>query len=183
MSLTISPGINGLAWQADALKNLHHLSRAYLETITQAREPDEWIGGRADPYMKRWHLNPNRQDHEAKVYLHEFFRSDDDRALHDHPADSISFMVRGMYREWLFSDPGRAFSLTSRDVKEGSIIYRPAAFAHRLEVFPDQVAPLSVFIMGPSWRRWGFHCPQGWRDYADYIQVINGENTVGRGCD
>ena len=47
------------------------------------RPPDFVIGGADRPYMRRWYLVPKNT--QLNVYLHHFRRSDDDRALHDHP--------------------------------------------------------------------------------------------------
>ncbi|WP_287865143.1 hypothetical protein [Achromobacter sp.] len=47
------------------------------------RPPDFVIGDAADPYLRRgWIISRNPV---FNLYLHQFLRSDDDRALHDHP--------------------------------------------------------------------------------------------------
>jgi hypothetical protein len=35
------------------------------------------------------------------IYLHQFLKSDDNQALHDHPAASVAIVLRGKYTEWL----------------------------------------------------------------------------------
>lgn len=45
-------------------------------------QPHQIIPSADDPYLLRWYIIP------LNVYLHKFMRSDDDRALHDHPSDS-----------------------------------------------------------------------------------------------
>ena len=47
------------------------------------REPDFIIGGHEAPYLRRHWLIPRNRF--FNIYVHEFLRSDDDRALHDHP--------------------------------------------------------------------------------------------------
>lgn len=47
------------------------------------RAPDFLVGGKENPYMKRWWLIPRNK--WFNIYLHQFMRDDDDRALHDHP--------------------------------------------------------------------------------------------------
>lgn len=166
------------------MQNIAGLSANYLRTIPQSREADEFIGGRADPYMERWFLNRTRQPHEAKIYLHRFHRSDDDRALHDHPGDSVAFMVDGPYREWRFQDDVPGNPLVPRLILPGSVTFRPAHLAHRIELLPEVTTPpLTVFIMSPKLREWGFHCPQGWRHHLDFAAVFGKDNVVGRGCD
>ena len=83
------------------------------------REPDFIIGGRDNPYLLRWYLTPWRRWHREgretptpwrrikgwfgfvlpSAYLHCFIRSDDDRALHDHPWFWCSILLRGRYVE------------------------------------------------------------------------------------
>src|SRR4051795_4015193 len=61
------------------------------------REPDFYIGGKVNPYLVRWWVIPRNRF--FNVYLHKFLRDDDDRALHDHPWISLSFILRGGYIE------------------------------------------------------------------------------------
>lgn len=59
--------------------------------------PHMVIGGTNDPYLLRWYLIPRNPI--VNVYLHKFLRSDDDRALHDHPWWFVSLILRGQYDE------------------------------------------------------------------------------------
>src|SRR5690606_8175675 len=89
------------------------------------RAPDFVVG--ADnpegPYLNRWFLTPwRRWQHQLgqrakadptwwnrtaarlsrllpNLYLHQFLRDDDDRALHDHPSCGVSFILAGGYIE------------------------------------------------------------------------------------
>ena len=72
----------------------HHWLRRLM-----SGKPHFIIGGVDDPYLLRWFLIP--RNHILNVYLHKFLRSDDDRALHDHPWWFVSIMLRGRYLEWL----------------------------------------------------------------------------------
>lgn len=63
--------------------------------------PEQRIGPFRDPYNDRWFLMPKNK--WFGVYLHHFQRSDDDRALHDHPwAFNISWLLDGDYEEITF---------------------------------------------------------------------------------
>jgi len=56
-------------------------------------------------YMHRWWLVKAADDKSAKaVRVHRVLRSDHDRALHDHPWDNCSIILRGGYWEVV---PGR----------------------------------------------------------------------------
>lgn len=131
------------------------------------REPDFIIG---DNYLRRWWVVPrNRQ---FNIYLHEILHSDDDRALHDHPWDNVSWVIDGGYIE---HNPQGRF-----ERKAGDLIQRRATDSHRLEI-PEGGRALSLFYTGPIIREWGFHCPQGWRHWKDFVDVRD-SGKVGRGC-
>jgi hypothetical protein len=73
-----------------------------------ARGPDFVIGAADNPYLRRWFLIPRNRF--FNIYLHQFLRDDDDRALHDHPWPWLSAILRGAYFEitspkWTFIDP------------------------------------------------------------------------------
>jgi hypothetical protein len=104
------------------------------------------------------------------VYLHQILRPDDDRALHDHPWLNCSIVLRGSYHE--VRQDG---SICLR--RRGAIVFRWAQTAHRIIV--DRPA-WSLFITGPVVRSWGFHCPNGWVHWRDFVAENPGE--IGRGC-
>jgi len=63
------------------------------------KEPSIVIGHDGLPYLKRWYIIPRNK--YFNIYLHQFLRSDDDRALHDHPWFSLSHIIEGSYNEVL----------------------------------------------------------------------------------
>lgn len=143
------------------------------------REPDFIIGLPENPYLLRWWIIPRNRF--FNIYLHKFLRSDDDRALHDHPWWSCSIILRGGYREHL---PGGLIKLRHA----GRIIFRRAEQAHRVELYGVYITrpAWTLFITGPKVREWGFHCPQGWRHWRDFIGVPVGEargDEIGKGCE
>lgn len=89
--------------------------------------------------------------------IHHILRSDDDRSLHDHPQDYCSIILRGGYREFRPSPTGEVGVWHG----PGSILFRRATNPHRLEILPGEIA-VTLFIMGPRRREWGFHTPNGW---------------------
>lgn len=142
------------------------------------RKPDLVIGDPADPYLKRWYVIPKNP--VANIYLHLILRSDDDRALHDHPWWNASMILIGGYVEHRIAAGGIA-SRIWRGPR--SLTFRGASAAHRLEIDPAHAKlALTLFITGPRLREWGFHCAQaGWRHWRDFTAGPNGE-TIGRGC-
>ncbi len=147
------------------------------EQIMAARPPDVLIGGERNPYLRRWHIVPRNR--VANLYLHEVLRSDDDRALHDHPWPNLSLMLLGRYDE----HTTRAGGIQVRaPLTEGHLRFRSARAAHRLQLISNRA--ITLFATGPKVREWGFHCPQaGWRHWRDFTaQDHAGASIVGRGC-
>lgn len=138
------------------------------------RPPDLVIGPTEDPYLRRWFLVP-RNNH-CNIYLHEILKDDDDRALHDHPWDFDSIILRGSYLEHsnLCGKPWH------RIFRKGDINSKLAIQAHRIQVLDGPV--LTVVFTGPRTREWGFHCPNGWRHWQEFCDERD-YGKVGRGCD
>jgi hypothetical protein len=85
------------------------IAKFFAGTIDRvlARAPDVIIGGHDNPYLLRWFIIPRNPI--FNIYLHQFLRSDDDRALHDHPWPWCSILLRGSYAEWSAPRPGSRF--------------------------------------------------------------------------
>lgn len=140
-----------------------------LVRIAMVKPPDFIIGGEDYPYIRRWYLLKDAE--RASVYLHQILRDDDDRALHDHPWPSTSIILEGELREHTAD--------SARLLTPGSITTREAEDAHRLEVVDGPV--WSLFITGPKVRDWGFHCPQGWIPWWEFVDPDD-PGRPGPGC-
>ncbi|QDP44170.1 hypothetical protein SEA_JUJU_54 [Gordonia phage JuJu] len=129
--------------------------------------PHQVIGGPDNPYLRRWYLIPRNP--LINVYLHQFLRSDDDRALHDHPWWFVSLILRGGYYEH-----------TKTGVRwrgAPSLAYRAATHRHRVELpggpegsgrENDEQPAWTVIVTGRRTRSWGFWCKRlvPWSDTA-----------------
>jgi hypothetical protein len=133
------------------------------------RPPDFVIGNPKDPYIHRWYLIPRNS--WCNLYLHHILRSDDDRALHDHPWWFISIVLWRGYREITTLGTWWRWPL--------SIALRWATLPHRIEL--DKPA-WTLVITGPRVRDWGFHCPKGWVHWEQFVDH-NNHGNVGRGCE
>lgn len=151
-------------------KSVVGLAEILMDSVAN-QEPDVVIGTYENPYLRRWWLKRDRS--VGSIYLHQILRSDDERALHDHPWDCASVILRGRLGEVL--QDGR------RILEPGSITYRRAEDAHRLEIIDQPV--WSLFLTGPKLREWGFLCPQGWRHWREFTDPSTNGSTVGRGCE
>jgi len=140
--------------------------QAWAETIME-RAPDFIIG---EGYLRRWWVIPRNP--WCNLYLHELLKSDDDRALHDHPWPNTSFLIFGCYLE---HTPEGQFMR-----RAGDVIHRPAEALHRLEVIPGKRA-ISLFATGPKVREWGFQCGHGWVHWKDFADP-NDPGRSGAGC-
>ena len=162
--------------------------RRRLLSLPIRRDPDFVIGGVNDRYLRRWWVIPRNP--VFNVYLHEFCRDDDDRALHDHPwLFNASILLEGDYMEHL--PPRRGLGTAKCEWRlAGHLYLRFGPAPHRVQLFRDldarPIRTWTVFITGPRYREWGFLCPKGWRNWRDFCGVTpDGRNdgNVGRGCD
>ncbi len=153
------------------------------KVINYLKEPDVYIGGKKNPYLLRWFIIPRNP--LFNIYLHKFLRDDDDRALHDHPWISLSYLLRGKLKEHVFL---RKNSLSTYCIRRerGEWVFRRPTHAHRIQLYRDASGrPLpawTIFITGPRVRKWGFHCPQGWRLHSLFTASTD-PTVIGPGCD
>lgn len=141
--------------------------------VMERRKPDFLIGpDKADPYMERWWIVPRNR--VANIYLHRVRKSDDDRALHDHPWVNASVILETGYVEMLpveQTPEGRALGPFRHALRPpGAVVARGPRAAHRLVTIADferRHAPLAefparpavtLFLTGPKLRTWGFWC-------------------------
>lgn len=152
------------------------------------RKPDFVIGGHEHPYLRRHWLIPRNRF--FNVYVHEFLRSDDDRALHCHPwLFNASWLIEGEYIEHTIAAGGVA---TAAPRKAGDWKFRWGRAPHRVELRTEEVTGngwsvgyslpcWTVFITGPVVREWGFHCPKRWVPWREFVDARDA-GSIGKGC-
>ena len=138
------------------------------------RSADFIIGGVEKPYLMRWWVIPRNRF--FNVYLHRFMRSDDDRALHDHPWANVSVLLVGRYVEHRIRAGGTEVR-TERHA--GSVVARLPRTAHRIELIDGPC--WTLFITGPKVRAWGFHCRRRWVPWQEFT-AEHDSGAVGKGC-
>lgn len=96
------------------------------------------------------------------VKIHNILKSDD-TCLHDHPWAFISIILKGGYVEESQLGVLGFIKTGTKTVKRlhgaGSILYRPAHYAHRLEVYQSTWTFVITFR---KIKEWGFFTPGGW---------------------
>lgn len=140
------------------------------------RPPDFVIGGQDYPYLTRWWLLPRNP--VFNIYLHLFLRSDDDRAHHDHPWAGLTLMLRGTYTEHTI----RAGGVHVAEVRRAGDwkAWLSGRFAHRIELHEGPC--WTLFVTGPRYRAWGFHCPTRWVHWKEFT-AQDDKGAIGKGCD
>lgn len=123
--------------------------------------PSKIIGPVDNPYMFRWNII--KVGKLPRIYVHRFMRSDDDRALHDHPWWFISILLRGSYIE--HTTQGVIYR------RAPSIAYRNITHRHRIELTDSK--PITLFITGPVTRMWGFWCEETLTTFGTSGRHIN----------
>lgn len=114
-------------------------------------------------YMNRWRFIHRKH---FGIRVHQIVRDDDDRALHDHPFDFVSVILRGGYIEQTADGKKTKY-------KPGQILFRSASALHRLDLNRNErgevIPAWTLVFRGPVLRRWGFlHVPEGaWEDADD----------------
>lgn len=130
-------------------------------------------------YMERFWLRPYKDDRSGiAARVHHLVTADYDRALHDHPWDFVSIVLKGGYVE--ARPAGVEPSFCEEDGSElcnvhtrtaGSIAFRRATDRHRIVyVAPDT---WTLFITGPKRQWWGFYTPKGKVHWKDFESVHN----------
>lgn len=109
-----------------------------------------------NPYLMRMYILPDRGKETTfrpGLFLHKFFRSDDDRALHNHPwRFAISFILYGGYQEERLIDG----KVKVFDRKPFTFNIIRANDFHRVKLNDEQEGCWSIFLAFDRTQEWGF---------------------------
>lgn len=100
-----------------------------------------------DTYLHRWYLTP-RSSTLFGIFIHKFIRSDEDRAVHDHPWNFIVIPIWRGYYEWREESCRRCDGLGVILRRFGSCICPDCNSAMKV-IRPKRVLP----ILGTRFRR------------------------------
>lgn len=153
---------------------IRHRTHAALLAFAQ------WAVGRRGPtmigdHMMRWRVVRSPL---LTLYVHQFI-GDDLTHPHDHPSASLTYVLHGTYTETLYDRHG---GVSARVLRAGDVCARSPWLLHRIEMNGHEPRAMTLFLMGPRLRRWGFMCPQGWRPWTDYVDPQE-PGRIGAGCE
>lgn len=141
-----------------------YLARFYLmdpPTMPDGSDPFEVDGSARDGI--EW--NQRR----VGLFLHHFYRSDDDGALHNHPWKwAVALVLRGGYSEERRTRDDR---VVRRVVRPGAINVLTANTFHRVDLL-DPHGAWTLFVVGPKAQSWGFW-DRGTKKYTPWREFID----------
>lgn len=108
---------------------------------------DEHLGRPECPYMRRWVLALGL----CSIRVHNFIRSDDARAFHDHPWWFATLVLRGGYTDVSKDEYGDS---VEDHLRPCSVRFRRALHRHTVRV--DHGGVWTLVLTGPNLRTWGF---------------------------
>lgn len=103
----------------------------------------------------------------GSIMLHWFFKPDQQRHLHDHPAPFVAFVLRGWYIEE--TKTGR------RNFIEW-FNYIPPLKQHRVSTISDP-CPITLCFAGRRKRVWGFYTEDGFMEWDAYLEKYEGSTS------
>ncbi len=139
-----------------------------------------------DDQLRRWFIIPRNR--YFNIYLHHIMKSDDDRALHDHPWSWNLSIPFGTYWEALFVyaiPDHEVYHRGYHNLGEHRLDYHVKIRDPFVPIFRRGPSPHGVIISEPMWslfltgpivRRWGFYTPQGWVDHRQYLNITYRES-------
>lgn len=95
------------------------------------------------------------------ICLHWLNKPDPEPFHHDHPVSFLSIILQGSYLEIRNGKP----------VVRNWYNYIPATRDEVHTIVSVVPGTLTLAIMGPKTRKWGFHTPDGWIYWRDYYRV------------
>jgi hypothetical protein len=147
------------------LKFVDEIVHKFLWAITEMfpnRTRDISVGG--EKYLRRFYLTPRRLDEHGEetnfylgfgVYLHYFYRGDEDRELHNHPwCDALSFILTGGYHEERRNNETKAIDL--HNVRRYTFNRISHTDFHRVSKRENTKRIWTLFMTGKRSQDWGF---------------------------
>jgi hypothetical protein len=125
------------------------------------RFPVEQIGPDECPLMFRWTLSSGRA---GKLLLHLFPANVEDLHYHDHPRPFVTLVLVGRYTD--LTPDG------TDELRQGMLRFRRAGHMHKTAT--GRMGALTLVVMGPQTREWGFLRDGRWWPFREYLDRFGG---------
>lgn len=112
------------------------------------------------------------------ICLHWINGPDQEPYIHDHPVTFLSVILRGWYGE-VRKVRGRIDGVVHNWF---NFIRATPEDAHRIVCVAPRGA-LTLCLMGPKTREWGFHTPTGWEHWKSYNDRVYKPSLTKEACD
>lgn len=140
--------------------------------------PDRGAGGvdKGRTYLVRYILFKSKW---MCIYIHRFLVSDLE-TFHDHPWNFFTFVIQGGYDEYKIKRKNGLWIEKRIRRKPMSLAYRKATDIHRVAVDRNyteeemESAPLTICVIGPRVREWGFWIGdkvKKWIGWTDFLNI------------
>lgn len=121
--------------------------------------------GNGNIYMIRYSIGNH-------IKLHKFLRQDKD-CMHDHPWAFLSIILKGSYFEVTPKSKDEIMWTKARKYSAPCILYRPAKWIHKIDVFEPC---WSLVINFKKVKSWGFFTKKGFMPWRKYIDTARGKS-------
>lgn len=120
----------------------------------------EIISKKGELHFRRWGIDA----FIFGIYIHQIYKADEDKHLHDHPWDYISICLKGSFMEECVKKVNI--------IKPGNVIIRKANSFHKIK---DMITPAvtTLFMTGPRRRKWGYDVNDKWVEGSIYHKIKN----------
>ena len=111
------------------------------------------------------------------ICLHWINKPDPEPHLHDHPVSFWSFILRGGYvevRQQVYVGYGQRDEVRSKYKTRKWFNRITASSGDRHRIIEVKPKTLTLCLMGPKKREWGFHTEDGWVYWRDYNKAKYG---------
>lgn len=143
------------------------LSRLFWREEIPGRKPED-----RGLYMRRFILSDRSF---GGLFVHVFYRSDEDPDCHCHPWNFFTFVLRGGYQDetWEYSPLEQPMYQVAyqKTMKAGAFGVRRAEHMHRVRLLDPSRRTWTFVVRGPKRREWYFYTPQGRVHWKTYLGV------------
>lgn len=164
------------------LKKKDEIVHNFLWNLTE-KYPDRLRVVQVDgsPYLRRFYITPRRlnkkgeetgEDLGFNIYIHHFYRGDNDRELHNHPWEkAVSLILCGGYKEERKTADGK---VKTYNLWPGKLNFLRHTDFHRVIMDDNDKHVWTLFITGKRVQSWGFWNREN-NEYVNFEDFVKPE--------